>query len=127
MKNTKANIEISRKENVLSSISVQMIIWERQANDGTFSIDLPLLGLKTYAFNEDDIDAAVNECVQLFCINSELFGNGIENELKSIGWEIDNQVPGFSSLSFKVSERNSVFDQIIETGEKYSNKLELQC
>lgn len=127
MRINEANIDINRSEGKLLSISIDMPIWDKLLEDNFISINIPLLSIKTFAKDEDDFDTAIQEAVKSFCINTELFGNGLESELKSIGWVFNEQSKDFTSMSYSVPNSNSVFDQIMKTGEQFVQKLELTC
>jgi hypothetical protein len=127
MKITEANIEISRKDGKLFSVSVAMPIWDKVGNDDFLSVNIPLFGIKTFAKDEIDAEIAINESLRAFCINAEKFGKGLENELKLIGWGFIEQTETFASMSYRVSNSNSVIDQIMQTGEQVVQKFELAC
>ncbi|MGV9004722.1 hypothetical protein [Flavobacterium sp.] len=127
MRITEANIEIIRQEGKLVSVSVAMPIWDKVGDDNILSVNIPLFGIKTFAENEFDADIAIKEVLTAFCINSEKFGNGLENVLKIIGWSFNERNENFCSMSFSVSNNNSVIDQIMQTGEQVVQKLELIC
>lgn len=125
MKITEANIDIVRTNGKLSSVSITMPIWGKVGNDDFLAVNIPLFGIKTFARDESDSEAAINEVLEAFCVNAERFGKGLENELKLIGWDFVEQKNGFTSMSFRVSNSNSVLDQIMQTGDRISQKLEL--
>lgn len=127
MKINEASIDIVRNGNVLISVSVEMPIWDKLGEDGFMSVNIPLLGIKTFAKDVEDSDVAVEEAIKSFCLNSEKFGNGVENDLKKIGWEFTSQKENTTSMSFFVTNSNSVIDQIMQTGDQFVQKLELAC
>jgi hypothetical protein len=122
--NQEANIDIMRKGNKLSSVSVVMPIWDKQGQDDVLVIEIPLLGMKTFAKDENDAEVAVQESIELFCLNAEKFGKGLESELKILGWSFNNQDTEFTSMSF--NSKNVVYDHIMQTGEQVAHKLELE-
>lgn len=125
MKIKEANIEIIRDNGTLSSISVVMPMWDKIGIDDFLSINIPLFGIKTFAKDEVDSDLAVEEAIKIFCINAEDFGKGLENELKILGWSFSEQTENSTSMYYGVSDTNIVLEQIMQTGEQYSQKLEL--
>ena len=126
MKTAEGNIEIKRKDGILCSISVIMPIWNKLLDDSTISVDVPLFGLKTFAKNEEDVDVAVEEAIKCFCIASEKFGQGLEKELQTIGWTFENEKDDL--LSFIIDSDNSVFEQVMETGDKFAETdLAIAC
>ncbi len=125
MRINEASIEIIRKDSKLQSISVAMPIWDKIGDDNFFSINIPLFGIKTFAENEFDCEIAINEVLTAFCINADRFGKGLENELKLIGWGFIEQKKDFCSMTFSVTNSNSVIDQIMQTGEQIARKLDL--
>lgn len=127
MKITEASIEIIRKDGKLFSVFVTMPIWDKIGEDDFLSINIPLFGIKTFAKNEVDAEIAINEVLQSFCINSENYGKGLENELKTIGWEFLEQDSSFTSMAYRVPNSNSVIDSIMQTGEQVVQKFELAC
>ena len=123
-----ANIEISKRRGRLHTVNVFMPIWTDSSNDGSIDVRIPLFDISTSAFNEEDVDSAVKECIQLFCLNAEEFGRGVEVELKSLGWNMVESKKNISTLSFGVSERNSVFNNVLQTGSPFmSQRLQLAC
>ena len=126
MKINEANIEINRLEGRLHSISVDMPIWDKTVEDETISVNIPFLGLKTFAKDDYDMQEAIKEAVNLFCITSEKLGSGLETELRLLGWEfISEDKEGSVVMAFNTS--NIIFDQIMETGDKFVETLELIC
>lgn len=125
MKITEANIEINRLDGKLSSITVDMPIWDKTVEDEFISVNIPFLGIKTFAKNEIDAQDAIKECVHLFCVTSEKFGSGLETELRLLGWEFISEDKGSVIMAFNTS--NVIFDQIMETGDKFVETFELTC
>jgi hypothetical protein len=121
--NQEANIDIVRKDGKLASVSVVMPIWDKQGEDDIFAVEIPLLGMKTFAKDEIDAEIAVQESIELFCLNAEKFGKGLESELKILGWSFNNQNKDFTSMSF--NSTNVVYDHIMQTGEQIAHKLDL--
>lgn len=126
-KTISGSIEIKRNRGKLDSISVVMPIWDKTIEDGFLSINIPLFAISTFAKDESDIDQSVREAIQLFCINSEKFGNGLENELRVLGWNHGETKKQTTALSFEVSQRNQVFGQVMQTGEEFAEKLDIVC
>lgn len=126
MKINEANIEINRLEGRLHSISVDMPVWDKTVEDETISVNIPFLGLKTFAKDDSDMQKAIKEAVNLFCITSEKLGSGLETELRLLGWEfISEDKEGSVIMAYNTS--NIIFDQIMETGDKFVETLELIC
>ncbi|GAB1856699.1 hypothetical protein MHTCC0001_15340 [Flavobacteriaceae bacterium MHTCC 0001] len=122
---SEANIDILRIDGNLDSISVAMPVWDKLSNDGLLSIDIPLFGIKTFAIDDNDAKKAIEDSVRLFCLSAEKFGRGLEFELLNMGWKITSDTKGIVSMSFEVSETNTVIEQIMHTGEQFAQKLEL--
>lgn len=126
-KTVSGNIEIKRVKGKLDTVSVVMPIWDKTIEDGFLSINIPLFAISTFAKNESDIDQAVREAITLFCINAEKFGNGLESELRILGWNSGETKSNLTTLSFEVSQRNQVFGQVMQTGEQFAEKLDIAC
>jgi hypothetical protein len=124
-KTISGNIEIKRSRGKLDAVSIVMPIWDKNIEDGFLSINIPLFAISTFAKDESDIDQAVREAIILFCINAEKFGNGLETELRVLGWNNGLAKNGLTTLSFEVSQRNQVFGQVMQTGEEFAEKLDL--
>lgn len=122
MKTNEANIDIIRKKGLLQSISVIMPIWDKIGEDDFLSIDIPLLGLKTFAKDESDIEKATIEAITVFCINAEKFGKGLETELKLFGWSFKDNKKEKTSMVFNVPSKSTVLGQVIQTGEQFAAK-----
>lgn len=117
-----ANIEIFRDNGSLSKISVIMPKWNTpEEDDSICGINIPLFGLKTFAKNEDDAKVAIKEAILCFCISAEKFGKGIEVELQALGWSLEEEDKNRVLLAYKVSSSDVVLEQIMQTGEPYSN------
>ena len=125
MKINEANIDIVRENGKLLSVSVEMPIWDRILEDNFISVNIPLFNIKTFAKDEEDISVAIEEAIKAFCINVEKFGNGLESELKLLGWSYAKTEKDNVTMSYCVPNHNSVFDQIMKTGEQFAQKLEL--
>ena len=126
MNTIEANIEITRAGDKLVSISVSMPIWSKESEfDGNIHVHLPLLDIDTIASDDKDAEFAIKEAIQSFCIASEKFGEGIENELQALGWKRVDQ-NGNPILGFCVSETDELLDRLLQTGDNYINpKLEI--
>ena len=118
-----ANIDIVRADGILRSVAVTLPIWTKELEDGTLSVDAPMLGIKTFAKNEDDVFTAVKEAAHLFFINCEEFGGGLENELKLAGWGFKSHEIDSASLYWGIND--DVIEQIMSTGDSFSETLEL--
>ena len=127
MKIAKANIEIKRQNGKLKFAKIVMPVWGKPQDDGFIGVDIPFFGLKTTVKSEEDIHTAVEEAVTLFCMNAEKFGKGLEAELKSLGWEINNQSSTISDMAFNVSERNPVIERVLNTGDQFANTFAIAC
>lgn len=100
MQTLEANIEITRVDKKLVSISVSMPVWSKESEfDSNILVKLPLLDIDTIASSDKDAEFAIKEAIQSFCIASEKFGEGIEKELQALGWknvdENGNHILGF--------------------------------
>jgi hypothetical protein len=126
MDKREANIEIFRQAGKLTSISVIMPTWTKQEHDDTLSVNIPLFGIKTVAKDEEDAEVAIEEAIKSFCIIAEKCGKGLERELETLGWSFVNENETYSLLTYSVSETNVVMEQIMQTGDQYVHKLELQ-
>lgn len=120
-----ANIEINRVEGRLFSISVDMPIWDKVVEDDFVSVNIPLLGMKTFAKDSEDANTAIKEAVSLFCKTSEHFSNGLEAELINLGWDFVSEDENKVIMTYTAN--NFVLDQIIQTGDKFVETLELVC
>lgn len=121
MNNSEANIEIIRRSSNEISISVSMPVWTKLSEfDNNILVKIPLLNIETIAKNELDSEIAIKEAIQSFCIASEKFGQGIEKELQSLGWQMVDQ-SGTAILGFCVSETEELLDRLLQTGDNYIN------
>lgn len=124
MTTLEANIDITRAPNgILKSVSLALPVWTKESEDGFLSVNIPILGIKTFAKDESDVDSAINEAITLFCQNAEDFGNGLENELKLAGWNSSDRKFLQSSLYWATND--DIIDLILETGDFYTETLEL--
>lgn len=113
-----ATVEITRHGKVLSSVSVVMPTWDKVEENGSINVSMPLFGINTYAKNDEDAEIAVEEAIKAFCIASERYGHGFEEELKSLGWKPQSEkaaVEGHTLLS--IESDNDLINQIMQTGE----------
>ena len=127
MSDSQANIDIKRSNGKLVSMTLVMPIWGKIAADGLMQIAIPLFNMNTFAKNEADVGDAVRESLQLFCVNTEEFGNGIENELRLLGWDFISENDGITSMSFSPPSQNTIFNQVLGTGNEFREELELTC
>lgn len=126
MQTNEANIEITRKDKKLFSISVVMPMWDKIGDDGFLKIDIPLFSIRTFAKNDEDAEIAIEEAIKVFCINAEKFGAGLENELRILGWSHNTENDETISMVYNVSDTNVVMEQIMETGEQYAHTHSLE-
>lgn len=115
-----AEIKIIREGEKLNAISVTMPIWSKESQ-GNLRIKFPLLGIETFAKDEEDSDDAIREALISFCIVSEKFGQGVERELQTLGWiHVDGQT-GEPVLGYNVADSDSLIERLMQTGENYVN------
>lgn len=120
-----ATVEVIKSGDKLSMVNFVMPIWFTKLDDETFKVDIPLLGISTVAYDEQDIDAAVSEASHSFVIASERFGNGVEKELENVGWKLENnkaKTPKKHVLNV-VSHKSSIEDRLFKTGTPTSLRL----
>lgn len=121
MKTTEANIEIKRNgDGKLISVSAIMPTWSKMEDDGNLTVNIPLFGIRTFAKNSADSDVATKEAITCFCIASEKFGHGLEQELIVMGWEIIEDSLDRVTLNYSVESRDFVMEQIMQTGEQFA-------
>lgn len=121
-----ASIDIKRKAGDLISISVVMPIWDKIEIDNTLSINIPLFGLKTFADDEIDGETAAKEVIKGFCLSADKFGQGLETELKLLGWSFTRTKSKNKDVTSMVySVKNEVVDQIMQTGEQFADNLQI--
>ncbi len=127
MNTNNANIDIIRDANSkLISVSVVMPIWDKASQDGMIAVNVPHFGIKTFAKDLNDAETAIKESLKAFCINAEKFGNGLESELKIMGWNFDRPSEGSIKMFYEVPQNSVILDQILETGDQFSEKLDLE-
>ena len=118
---SEANIEITRHDGVLHSISAVMPVWNKTGEDDIIAVNIPLFGMKTFATDEADVDIAIEEAIKCFCIASEKFGNGLNQELVDLGWTAVENEKERISLDYNIPDDNFVFEQLMQTGEQYAH------
>lgn len=117
-------IEITRKDNKLSSVKVIMPTWNELGDDDKIYCNIPLLGgLKTYAMDLDDAKIAIKEAIHCFCVAAEKVGNGLEGELKMLGWQLVNTTE--DTVTFGIHSEVEAFELVLETGEPTAVQLEM--
>jgi hypothetical protein len=117
-------IEITRTDNILSSVKVIMPTWNELRDDNKTYCKIPLLGgLNTYAMNDNDAQIAVKEAIHCFCIAAEKFGQGLENELIMLGWQELSKTDNVSV--FSIHTDIAAFELILETGETTAVQVEI--
>ncbi|WBV60543.1 hypothetical protein PFY12_00140 [Chryseobacterium camelliae] len=121
-----ATVEISRHEGGLRSVSVLMPTWDRTEMDGSTSVNIPLFGLKAFVFNKMNQEEVVHDTIKAFCVCAEKHGTGLESELSLLGWEFgDESSENTISMSYVITSKDTVIEQIMSTGETQSMILEL--
>ena len=119
-------IEVIRTNGRLSTIKVIMPTWNELGEDNKIYTKMPMLGgLITYAIDELDADIAVREAIHCFCIASEKFGIGLENELMRIGWNIVSEIENHTVLS--IHSEMPAFEFMLETGDTKALDIELEA
>ncbi len=132
MKKNEANIKIEREGEKLKSVSISMPVWSKSSDTNNhLLVELPLLGLKTVAKDDIDVDKAIEEAIMSFCICSEKFGQRLENELLTLGWEVINEKSGDPIMGFSINEdmesADAVIDRIFRTADNYAkNNLNIE-
>lgn len=118
---TEANIVLTRSAEKLTSVSVSMPVWTNKSDfDDNLIVRLPLLSIETIAKDDLDAETAIREAIISFCLAAEKFGQGVEKELQSLGWnETDDN--GNPVLGFCVSETDELLERLLKTGDNYVN------
>ena len=112
-------IEISRStQGVLSKVKAILPAWTKLDTDGKIYISIPILGIETYASSEADIQVAVEEAFQCFCMASESLSHGLESQLESLSWNKEDSV-------HTLNPPNDVFGAILNTADNFSMQLQL--
>lgn len=117
MNDNEATLELTKLDGGINALSVIMPVWSKKVEDGSFLVNIPLLGLKTFAHDENDIDISVEEAIKCFCIASNKFGNGIDSELKELGWVLDLKQDDHVLFNL-TSKNNELLDSLLQTGEQ---------
>jgi len=113
-------IEILRSsQGILSSVNAILPAWTKQDSDDKIYIEIPVLGIKTYAISEDDIQLAVEEALQCFCLASEELSHSLESQLESLGWEKKDSV-------LTLNPPNEVYASILNTADNFSMQLQIR-
>jgi hypothetical protein len=119
-------IEVTRKEGKLTSIKVIMPTWHDHGDDGQIYTTMPFLGgLTTYSLDHSDSEIAIKEAIHCFCIASEKHGMGVERELQSLGWEVDEESQ--NSIILSIPTMNQIFDLVVKTGETKALDIEMEA
>lgn len=119
-----ASIEIIRKDGVVSSVKVIMPAWCKINDDGTLKVEIPLFKITTFADNEEDAHEAIKEAIMCFCISAQKFGNGLEQELKELGWTSETSAESNHSL-FNINSNAPFIEDLMNTGESMALDLQL--
>ena len=120
MKHPEANITIKLEADGKTSVAVLMPVWVKTTEYGTLKISLPLLGLDTYAKNEEDADNAIDEAIIAFCVMAKKYGQGVQKELQSLGWQLMDDSGQQPALGYCVSDTDSLLERLFQTGDSYA-------
>ena len=121
MQTNEANIEIKKTNGIIESVSVIMPTWHKVEDGNSFTtVNIPLLGMKTFANTNNDSFVAINEAIKCFCIASEKFGQGIVKELQTIGWSIKEETDKCILMHYNIAPTDFVLEQIMETGDQFA-------
>jgi len=123
MRNT---INIFQHKGKVTSMTVTVTYWDKLGEDDFLSIDVPMLHIKTFAKNLEDIEKSISESIKLFVINATHFGNGVESELTDIGWIVTGRDENSIQMEFGFDKSISIIEEILETGETIVETLELE-
>lgn len=123
MTSLKASIDVFREGGKLKVVSVALPIWTKQREDNTISVDIPMLNLKTTAWDDNDVETSLKESLTLFFLNCEKFGTQIENELKLAGWNFTETSENKTSMCWGTDDE--VIDRVLSTGNDFAQTLEL--
>lgn len=120
---TEANIEITRHDGVLSSVSVVMPSWNKVGDDGVISVVLPFFGLKTFVNSDEEAQVAIEEAIKCFCIATEKHGNGLDSELIELGWKSvseSKEANEHKLFDYTIDDDNFVLEQVFQTAEQFA-------
>jgi hypothetical protein len=103
-----AKITFSTHTDGRSKAHINMPVDIRKGFDDKIYITLNLFGgMQTFAENEDGIDEAINEAIQIFFMASSQIGKGVQEELASLGWQIKKNSVRFKSFTDRKPVANS--------------------
>lgn len=117
MNSIDATLEITRKADKLSSVSVIMPTWTRAGNDNKTYVMIPLFGLETFGHDENDCDIAVEEALKCFCLLAENHGLGLDFELEFMGWKLQEGSTKADHI-FNIEPTSPAFESILQTGDQ---------
>lgn len=122
MNTMEANIKISRRpDGKLASVAVLIPVWNKISDHGNLFVSIPLLGIETVAKDEKDAEVAIRDSIHAFCLVAEKCGQGLEQELMSLGWvHIDGET-GEPVLGYDAGNPDDVLDRIFKTADNYAN------
>jgi len=112
-------IIITRMDNKIVTISAAIPVYIESGHEGFIEVHLPLLASMTWALNKNDIRNAVESTLISLCLGAERLGNGIERELESIGWIINERKAGKSALRFYNAGNNFKLNQILKSSDDF--------
>jgi hypothetical protein len=123
-----ARLELKQVARNLMQVTCDMPVWMKKDENGKIIITLGLLGgIMTWADKDTDIDNAIREAIQIFFERSQLNGNGLNEELKSLGWQVKR-----NSVRFRVGSKQQfnipnepVLAGIMQTANEKSISLQL--
>lgn len=122
-----AKFEFIPATNGKTKVNVTMPIWLRKDSSGKVYITLGLLGgMTTIAKDEKDIDNAMKEAIASFIHAAQKFGKGINEELKSLGWQPKKTHLRFKSKkSFIPRDNNPMLQGLMRTGVERNVNLQI--
>lgn len=120
MKVTDSAIELTIKNHKVSEAKAILPIWVRKGDDKKHYINIPMLGLQTYADTEEDIEEAVNEAFIIFCKAADEHGLGIDSELEFIGWKKSDE-----NLFELSKSRKPFINELVKTGSPVALEVQI--
>jgi hypothetical protein len=118
--NKNLQVEATRKEGRLMTVKATMPVWSKIDVSGKLEVKMPFIGGETFCNSESAIEKATEEAFACFCLASERFGRGLEQELVVLGWKHTGaKENGVCILSF--GPENETIDNVFDTG--YASRL----
>lgn len=113
-----ASFQIHRSQNLLE-VNCILPFWVESDSGNCVILKLPMLGIRVNSEHGDDFHRVLRESVELFIRSCER-QSSLEEELDSLGWQIDIDNQEIRAVNF---DDSPILEELVSTGSTHTSNV----